>query len=81
VDDFSNPDHVLIKPRRSWKRQEVIFCLDFSVWNRVNELGRADQSADAFVVNIDHHQDPGGFWRFQNLEYQSSGLPVRLSMK
>ncbi|TDQ12927.1 phosphoesterase RecJ-like protein [Algoriphagus boseongensis] len=44
---------------------EMIFCLDFSVLNRVNELGEMIRKSDAFVVNIDHHQDPEDFAKFK----------------
>jgi phosphoesterase RecJ-like protein len=35
--------------------------LDFSVLNRVNELGEIIRQSSAFIVNIDHHQDPEDF--------------------
>jgi phosphoesterase RecJ-like protein len=44
---------------------ELIFCLDFSVLNRVNELGELIRQSKAFVVNIDHHQDPEDFAQFR----------------
>lgn len=44
---------------------EMIFCLDFSVLNRVNELGEMIRKSNAFVVNIDHHQDPEDFAQFK----------------
>ncbi|MBC6365522.1 bifunctional oligoribonuclease/PAP phosphatase NrnA [Algoriphagus sp. AK58] len=44
---------------------EMIFCLDFSVLNRVNELGEMIRKSKAYVVNIDHHQDPEDFADFR----------------
>ncbi len=43
------------------EKAELIFCLDFSVLNRVNELGELIRQSHAFIVNIDHHQDPEDF--------------------
>jgi phosphoesterase RecJ-like protein len=62
--DFSNPDYV-DQVKKKLEEAEVIFCLDFSVLNRVNELGELIRSSDAFVVNIDHHQDPEDFADFR----------------
>jgi len=62
--DFSHPDHV-DQVKKKLEEAEVIFCLDFSVLNRVNELGELIRASDAFVVNIDHHQDPEDFSDFR----------------
>jgi phosphoesterase RecJ-like protein len=62
--DFSNPDHV-DQAKQKLEAAELIFCLDFSVLNRVNELGELIRSSDAYVVNIDHHQDPEDFADFR----------------
>jgi len=35
--------------------------LDFSVLKRVNELGEMIRKSEAYIVNIDHHQDPEDF--------------------
>lgn len=43
------------------EKAELIFCMDFSVLNRVNELGELIRHSKAFIVNIDHHQDPEDF--------------------
>ena len=43
------------------EKAELIFCLDFSVLSRVNELGELIRQSNAFIVNIDHHQDPEDF--------------------
>ncbi|MBN3581450.1 bifunctional oligoribonuclease/PAP phosphatase NrnA [Algoriphagus aestuarii] len=66
--DFSKPEHQEIASQKL-KEAEIIFCLDFSVLNRVNELGEMIRESEAFVVNIDHHQDPEDFADF---EYSST---------
>jgi phosphoesterase RecJ-like protein len=58
--DFSNSDHV-DQAKKKLKEADLIFCLDFSVLDRVNELGELIRASEAFVVNIDHHQDPEDF--------------------
>lgn len=62
--DFSNPAH---KEQAKIKllEAEMIFCLDFSVLGRVNELGEMIRQAKSFVINIDHHQDPEDFARYR----------------
>ena len=47
------------------EKAELIFCLDFSVLNRVNELGELIRQSKAFIVNIDHHQDPEDFAHYR----------------
>ena len=44
---------------------EIIFCLDFSALDRVNAIGDLIRKSDAYVVNIDHHQDPEDFADFR----------------
>jgi phosphoesterase RecJ-like protein len=62
--DFSKEgDHK--KALGKLENAELIFCLDFSVLNRVNELGELIRQSKAFVVNIDHHQDPEDFAQFR----------------
>ncbi len=58
--DFSNPDDV-VQAKKKLEAADLIFCLDFSVLNRVNELGDLIKDSNAYVVNIDHHQDPEDF--------------------
>ncbi len=62
--DFSNPEHKDLATNRL-QDADLIFCLDFSVLGRVNELGEMIRKSDAFVVNIDHHQDPEDFANFR----------------
>lgn len=40
---------------------ELIFCLDFSVLSRINELGEMVRAAAAEKVLIDHHLEPEDF--------------------
>jgi phosphoesterase RecJ-like protein len=62
--DFSKEgDHK--KALGKLEKAELIFCLDFSVLNRVNELGELIRQSKAFVVNSDHHQDPEDFAQFR----------------
>lgn len=66
--DFSKPEDHKIAIKKL-EEADIIFCLDFSVLNRVNELGEMIRESDAYVVNIDHHQDPEDFADF---EYSST---------
>ncbi|MDX5340211.1 MAG: bifunctional oligoribonuclease/PAP phosphatase NrnA [Cyclobacteriaceae bacterium] len=62
--DFSKPQDQKLAAKKL-KQAEMIFCLDFSVLNRVNELGEMIRESDAYIVNIDHHQDPEEFADFK----------------
>lgn len=62
--DFSKPSEKAQAQSRL-EEADMIFCLDFSVLNRVNELGELIRKSKAFVVNIDHHQDPEDFAHFR----------------
>ncbi|RAI95383.1 DHH family phosphoesterase [Algoriphagus yeomjeoni] len=62
--DFSNPLHTELATKKLTEA-DIIFCLDFSVLNRVNELGEMIRNSDAYTVNIDHHQDPEHFADFR----------------
>lgn len=44
---------------------EMIFCLDFSSLNRINELGGMVREAGAKKVLIDHHLEPDHFADFE----------------
>lgn len=43
---------------------DTIFCLDFSCLKRLHDLASFVTKSKAFVVNIDHHQDPKEFSDF-----------------
>ncbi|RIW18879.1 bifunctional oligoribonuclease/PAP phosphatase NrnA [Algoriphagus lacus] len=62
--DFSKPEEKPLATLRL-EQADIIFCLDFSVLDRVNELGEMIRKSNAFVVNIDHHQDPEDFADFR----------------
>ncbi|UZD21475.1 bifunctional oligoribonuclease/PAP phosphatase NrnA [Algoriphagus halophytocola] len=62
--DFSNPDHTQAATN-SLEDADIIICLDFSCLSRVNELGEMIRKSDAYIVNIDHHQDPEDFADFR----------------
>ena len=44
---------------------DIIICLDFSSLARLDKLGKIIGASNAFVVNIDHHQDPEDFADFR----------------
>lgn len=69
--DFENPAHHALAIQRL-NEAEMIFCLDFSVLSRVNELGEMIRQSSAFVVNIDHHQDPEDFADFRYWSTQAA---------
>lgn len=58
--DFSREDHRK-KAEKALDEAEIVICLDFSCLNRVNELGELIRKSGAYIVNIDHHQDPEDF--------------------
>jgi bifunctional oligoribonuclease and PAP phosphatase NrnA len=62
--DFSKPEHTALASEKL-RAADIIFCLDFSVLDRVNELGELIRKSDAYIVNIDHHQDPEDFADFR----------------
>lgn len=69
--DFSRDD---LKPavKKALFEADIIFCLDFSALNRVNELGEMIRQSNAFIVNIDHHQDPEEFADFRYWSTQAA---------
>ncbi|GAB3229632.1 bifunctional oligoribonuclease/PAP phosphatase NrnA [Hymenobacter seoulensis] len=71
-----NEEVVVYEPRENdaqvrdiIKSAEVIFCLDFSCLNRINELGEYIRHAGGTKVLIDHHQEPEAF---ADLDYSNS---------
>jgi phosphoesterase RecJ-like protein len=51
---------------------EVIFCLDFSNLNRINELGDIVRKSGAKKVLIDHHLDPEKFADFEHWSIEAA---------
>lgn len=43
------------------KEAEIIFCLDFNVLHRIEDLGKEVGEAKAFKITIDHHPQPEFF--------------------
>ena len=43
---------------------DIVFCLDFSSLNRINDLGEIVRQSSAVKVLIDHHLDPEDFAQF-----------------
>lgn len=43
---------------------DIVFCLDFSSLNRINELGEIVRQSNSIKVLIDHHLDPEDFADF-----------------
>src|SRR5690554_99443 len=43
---------------------DMIICVDFSSLSRVHDMGEMLKASKAFIVNIDHHQDPEDFADF-----------------
>src|SRR5688572_16113129 len=56
------------KPEKSAKlisQADLIFCLDFSCLNRINDLGEMVRKSPAKKVLIDHHLEPERFADFE----------------
>ncbi len=47
------------------QQSDLIFCLDFSSLNRINELGQMVRASSAKKVLIDHHLEPEAFADFE----------------
>ena len=69
--DFSNGEQRQ-KALAKLEQADLIFCLDFSVLDRVNELGALIRKSSAYIVNIDHHQDPEDFADFRRWSIQAA---------
>jgi phosphoesterase RecJ-like protein len=56
------------KPEKAGKlirEAEMVFCLDFSSLNRINDLGEMVRASNAKKVLIDHHLEPERFAEFE----------------
>jgi bifunctional oligoribonuclease and PAP phosphatase NrnA len=51
---------------------DTIFCMDFSCLKRLHDLASYITKSKAFIVNIDHHQDPKDFADFQYLSTKAA---------
>jgi len=53
-------------------QSEMIYCLDFNSLKRLGDMGNSVQQSNAYIVNIDHHQEPEKFANFEFLDNTSS---------
>lgn len=52
---------------------DLIFCLDFNTPSRMGEMATAfEKNTSAFIINIDHHQQPDNFADFQLSDPEAS---------
>lgn len=51
---------------------DMVFCLDFSSLNRINELGEVVRNSSAIKVLIDHHLDPEDFAEFKHWSVEAA---------
>ena len=72
-------EHVLIDEERNkqaiarcFENAEIIFCLDFSSLNRINNLGDLVRKSSAKKVLIDHHLEPEHFADFEQWDSQAA---------
>ena len=55
------------------EKADLICCLDFNTPSRMGDLEKAFQlNKDAYIINIDHHQNPDDFANFQLSETTAS---------
>jgi bifunctional oligoribonuclease and PAP phosphatase NrnA len=54
------------------QESEIVFCLDFSSLNRINELGAMVAQSKAKKVLIDHHLEPEQFADFEQWDDRSA---------
>ena len=55
------------------QKADLICCLDFNTPSRMGDLEKAFQlNEGAYIINIDHHQDPDAFGDFQLSETTAS---------
>jgi phosphoesterase RecJ-like protein len=71
VINFENPDQQE-KAIEKVLDADVIFCLDFSCLSRLYALAPFVTKSKAYIVNIDHHQDPKDFADFQYLSTKAA---------
>jgi len=62
--NFENKDH-RAKAIEKVLEAGTIFCLDFSCLKRLHDLASFITKSKAYIVNIDHHQDPKDFADFR----------------
>lgn len=62
--NFENQEHKA-KAIEKVLEADTIFCLDFSCLKRLHDLASFVTKSKAYIVNIDHHQDPKDFADFR----------------
>ncbi|CAN5419227.1 bifunctional oligoribonuclease/PAP phosphatase NrnA [soil metagenome] len=70
-----------IKAKKAIAAAEIIFCLDFSNFSRINSLGEYVKNSPAIKVLIDHHLEPESFADFEQWDHvaaSTAGLVFQL---
>ena len=60
------------RAKKAISKAEIIFCLDFSVLNRAEDLEESIRSSSAVKVLIDHHLEPEKFADYEQWTTQSA---------
>lgn len=68
IDEPVNRDRI----DAAFAQAEIIFCLDFSALNRINNLGEKVKQSKALKVLIDHHLEPEHFADFEQWDVNSA---------
>lgn len=68
IDDEKNRQAIA----RCFESVEIIFCLDFSSLNRINNLGDTVRKSTAKKVLIDHHLEPEHFADFEQWDARAA---------
>ncbi|BDD03579.1 DHH family phosphoesterase [Aureibacter tunicatorum] len=58
---FDQDDSSRAKAEKLISEAEIVFCVDFSCLNRINELGEIVRGSSAVKVVVDHHLEPECF--------------------
>lgn len=69
--NFENPEHKDLAINKVLEA-DTLFCLDFSCLKRLHELASFVSKSKAYIVNIDHHQDPKDFANFQYISTKAA---------
>ncbi len=71
--EIINGEENLVKCEDEINKADLLFCLDFNSRGRVGNLVKSLEGKDSSkIVNIDHHQDPEHFAKFEFLEIGAS---------
>jgi len=61
-----------IKAKQSIAAADILFCLDFSNFSRINSLGEFVKNAPGIKVLIDHHLEPESFADFEQWDHKAA---------